>query len=749
MYIKELNLINFGKFNNKKIFFNNGFNIVEGLNETGKSTIHKFIEGIFFGFVKPYLKTTKFTEDYYKYKPWNSEDYNGSLLFNFEDKDYRIVRDFKNKEYKIYDAITGKDITESLEGYEKSNLSFPGEYFFKMSSDIFKSTFFIEQDELNISSQIKNQLSGHMSDLIEDSSENISVLNSLEYLNTIKNKIGTEKAKKKPYGKLLQEKEELEKKIYDYENSKEKYNETMANIEIEKNNFGNLQSILDNIDKTEKFKEYQRLLKAEEIRKRLIKDLEKINKELYNYKDIEKIPDEEFLKLKNIDDELNEIQRQFNDLSKRKKQVFQEYNYIKKDMDIYDFNREKGKSILDLSKELKKYKKTKFKLIILDILAIGISVFIGFQLDINYIPIPLGITFILFVITFIINRKKSKIDLNLSDDIAQICKTNDLPLQSVDDLLSNEIFNEFNQDKVKYFNDLDYDLEIIDSEINTLLNDEDNKKDEKEKLLFKFKNISSKNIDDFSKIKNNIELLKKSKEDKIQMLNTLELNNNFDNLIELNKVNFDDINEEELYSESEIRNKLNISSDSIATYLERIKYLEKDVGKLIESKEKLNKINEQIKLMEENIQAINVAIETINFAQNEVHKNYIPRLNDEISENIKMITDKNYKLFIDDSFDIKFKKEETDEYIDIESLSKGTVDQIVILFRMAITSELFENAMLFFDDAFVQFDKIRLEKFLMFLNQISDKHQIIIFTCQDREKSIVNKNKLNINIQEI
>ena len=322
-------------------------------------------------------------------------------------------------------------------------------------------------------------------------------------------------------------------------------------------------------------------------------------------------------------------------------------------------------------------------------------------------------------------------------------------MQSVDDLLANEIFNEFNQEKVKYFNDLDYDLEIIDSEINTLLNDEDNKKDEKEKLLFKFKNISSKNIDDFSKIKNNIELLKKSKEDKIQMLNTLELNNNFDNLLKLNRINFDDIKEEELYSESEIRNKLNISSDSIATYLERIKYLEKDVVKLIESKERLNKVNEQIKLMEENIQAINLAMETINYAQNEVHKNYIPRLNDEISENIKTITNKNYKLFIDDNFDIKFKKEETDEYIDIESLSRGTVDQIIILFRMAITSELFENAMLFFDDAFVQFDKIRLEKFLMFLYEISDKHQVIIFTCQDREKNIVNKNKLNINIQEI
>src|SRR5699024_6749027 len=459
MYIKELNLINFGKFNNKKITFNKGFNLIEGLNEAGKSTIHKFIEGVFFGFVKPYLKTTKFTEDYYKYKPWNSEDYNGSILLNYSGVDYRIVRDFKNKEYKIYDEITGKDITETLNGYEKSNLSFPGEYFFKMSSDIFKSTFFIEQNELNISDNFKNQLSGHMSNLIENNTQNLSILDSLEYLNKIKNKIGTEKAKKKHYGKLLQEKEDLEKNIYNYENSKEKYNEIVVSLENEKKKFESYQSILENIDKVNKYKEYQRLSKAEDIRKKLINDIQKIDDDIYKYKNIEKIPDEDFSTLRNIDDELNEIQKQFNELSKRKKVVFQKYNNIKKDIEKYDFNIEKEKSILELSKELKKYKKKNLKLLTLDIIAIILTIIIGLRIDLNYIPIPLGVSLFLFIITFIVNRKKKKIDFQLNDNIAKVCKLNDIPLQNVDDLLESSIFKDLNQDKIKYFNDLDYDLE--------------------------------------------------------------------------------------------------------------------------------------------------------------------------------------------------------------------------------------------------------------------------------------------------
>src|SRR5699024_9314537 len=292
----------------------------------------------------------------------------------------------------------------------------------------------------------------------------------------------------------------------------------------------------------------------------------KIDDDIYKYKDIEKIPDEDFLTLRNIDDELNEIQKQFNELSKRKKVVFQEYNNIKKDIEKYDFNIEKQKSILELSKELKKYKKKNLKLLTLDIIAIILTIIIGLRIDLNYIPIPLGVSLFLFIITFIVNRKKKKIDFQLNDNIAKVCKLNDIPLQNVDDLLESSIFKDLNQDKIKYFNDLDYDLETIDSEINILLNDEESKKNEKQDLLFKFKNLSSIKTEDFYRIKNNIDLLKKSKEDKIKMLSTLETNNDFDNLYELEKINFNDINEDNLYSEDEIRNKLNISSESIATY---------------------------------------------------------------------------------------------------------------------------------------------------------------------------------------
>ena len=49
IFIKELNLISFGKFQNKSIKLNPNFNLIYGDNESGKSTISDFIEGVFYG----------------------------------------------------------------------------------------------------------------------------------------------------------------------------------------------------------------------------------------------------------------------------------------------------------------------------------------------------------------------------------------------------------------------------------------------------------------------------------------------------------------------------------------------------------------------------------------------------------------------------------------------------------------------------------------------------------------------------
>lgn len=53
MKIRSLHIANFGKFSNRTFHFSDdGFQLVYGLNESGKTTLKAFIESMLFGFSK-------------------------------------------------------------------------------------------------------------------------------------------------------------------------------------------------------------------------------------------------------------------------------------------------------------------------------------------------------------------------------------------------------------------------------------------------------------------------------------------------------------------------------------------------------------------------------------------------------------------------------------------------------------------------------------------------------------------------
>ena len=69
MIIKQLNLDHFGKFHGREIDLNPGVNIIYGANESGKSTVHAFIQSMLFGAER--LRGRGAGRDAYsKYQPW-------------------------------------------------------------------------------------------------------------------------------------------------------------------------------------------------------------------------------------------------------------------------------------------------------------------------------------------------------------------------------------------------------------------------------------------------------------------------------------------------------------------------------------------------------------------------------------------------------------------------------------------------------------------------------------------------------
>lgn len=97
MIIKEINIKNFGKFHKEKISFYPGINVVYGENESGKTTIYLFLQGIFFGIRRKRGVASK-TDTYTKCLPWeNPSWYQGSVLFQSGEKDFRLDRNFDSR----------------------------------------------------------------------------------------------------------------------------------------------------------------------------------------------------------------------------------------------------------------------------------------------------------------------------------------------------------------------------------------------------------------------------------------------------------------------------------------------------------------------------------------------------------------------------------------------------------------------------------------------------------------------------
>ena len=175
MFIKELNLIAFGKFKNKIVSLDEGINIVYGENEAGKTTIHKFIEGMFFGFFRPYTKVKRYNDDYERYIPWGDREYKGTLKFYVDGNTYRLERNFLKgyDEVKIFDDITGDDVTNLLEYDPVIKLPLPAPFLLGINNSVvYNNTISIKQlgsktDE-DLTKEVKDDLTNIGGSLDED-----------------------------------------------------------------------------------------------------------------------------------------------------------------------------------------------------------------------------------------------------------------------------------------------------------------------------------------------------------------------------------------------------------------------------------------------------------------------------------------------------------------------------------------------------------------------------------------------------
>lgn len=94
MEIKELTIKNFGKISDVHLKFDSGLQIFYGENESGKTTIHTFIQAMLFGMERGRGRASA-NDTFSRYEPWeNPNYYAGILKFESGGKVFRLERHF-------------------------------------------------------------------------------------------------------------------------------------------------------------------------------------------------------------------------------------------------------------------------------------------------------------------------------------------------------------------------------------------------------------------------------------------------------------------------------------------------------------------------------------------------------------------------------------------------------------------------------------------------------------------------------
>ncbi|MDU4882770.1 AAA family ATPase [uncultured Clostridium sp.] len=183
-----------------------------------------------------------------------------------------------------------------------------------------------------------------------------------------------------------------------------------------------------------------------------------------------------------------------------------------------------------------------------------------------------------------------------------------------------------------------------------------------------------------------------------------------------------------------------------------IKDIENEIKNRFNGKRTIPDIEEEIKEVEDEakkkvkeLRASSIAIESLQEAYQEIRNSFGPILNKNVIDSFSRFTDGKYSdVMVADNYEMKVINENNLMKSDI--LSNGANDQLNLSLRLAFIDMIFKSkdVSIYLDDAFVQYDNKRLEKTIKYLINQNFK-QCIIFTCQDREESILSKNNIDHN----
>ncbi len=747
MIFKELGLLNFGKFEDKKIELQDGINLIYGVNEGGKSTITNFIDGVLYGFSRDSLARKVRDELFEKSRPWTSNLYRGYIILNDSEEDYRISRDFDKDEVSILNLNTGEDLSNDERNFLYSRIPQPGVIFFELNRKIYKSSFYLGQRLSQLEDDASDELKTRINNFSISEDENLDLTKVIEKMEEDLYNLGTKRRKSSEIGRFYDELEKISKNKANFISLKETYKNSIEDYKLSKDKLKNLEYKLKG----------RKLFELETLKAKLkecqtnesngendykLSELERaieINKELGIYSsrldDLLSTEQENF----EVDLDLEEDYKRYKEIN-REIQVLNENNYSK-EMEIISWD------IKNLEREIFKYVLKFMSSMIIG----GAVIFISLYFK-KYLISILSILFFTYSYFRIVKFRENKDLLNRLKN-----KYQDYRIKSQEKTLIKKEF---------------------DKEISEILN-KYGARDKKElselfdsKLQENFKNISKNEYTKELMEKNSLEIEDTKKKifeheedlenifnkygvQNIKDLKTLFHYKKDDNRISEYKYRIEKLEKEnlsgELYKEEnieEIQEKIDKEKNNILNLEGSLKTLDESLEKLRVLDERSCELTEKLEKLEYKKELLELSIEKMEDFVKSKRKNTLPLLKKKISQYLSCMTHGKYEeILIDDTFGIRVYDKDIEDYVDLDSLSMGTIDQIYLAFRLSISKIISDKEIpLVLDSHFDSYDDKRLKESLKMLES---QQQVLIFTSTNREIEILDKNNMTYNLIKI
>lgn len=712
MNIKNIKINAYGNLENKEINLDKKINIIHGANESGKSTMLSYIVNSFYGISK--TKDGKDISDYDKYKPWNNNEFSGRISYELDNgEQYEVFRDFNKKNPKIYNKNL-EDITDKFEIDKKEGSKFFLEQT-GIDKQMYTSTVVSMQDEVRLDDKNQNMLIQKIANLAGTGEDNVSYKKALTKLqNKIRDEIGTNKTSQKPINILNNQIEEINKKIeeikpninkkYEIDNQKDLINENLKNLEIKK-------EILEEINKKNQNK-------LDYLKEKNIKEISKKDNEEH----IEKLKKE----ANTVKEEQMKVEKTVNDLNKKLEEKKVEQSRIEQELNKENEQTEN----IENSKNIKSSKNTIYIIFLIVFIALGI---LGVALLNNYlVTIVFGILALIDIILLI--TKKIKVNRIIKEE------------NKLSETKKKEHIRDLEEEK-------EYILKEIDKISKELKEEEANQKEIASKnsmlqgqiILLEKTNTSLEN--ELNSIKEKLEKLQSNNEEEL----LAQYNGKMDREKLLQIINSTNIEPQLKNVETQINNEkiklkgLEIEENTVIPQIDAMVELEET---LQAKKEEYNNLKNQ-----EDI--INITIENLEQAYEEMKTTITPKFTENLSKNIEEISNGKYsKVTINDESGMVVENNRG-EYINANNLSTGTIDQLYLSLRLSMIEDLSKESLpIILDETFAYFDNTRLENAIKYLIKLTQgenikNHQVIIFTCTNREKEILEKQNYKYNLIEI